>query len=452
MSGKTLQSNPSSSSYSAKVAAVFLFNLLVGVGILALPSAIAKAGVIAGILSLTTVSFMAFISVTFMIEVLATANAWRGTKTVVARKALVKGYPAQDDSVAQISQIKVKNDVFSAPLFEIEEKFEMGYMAELFLGTAGSTFFYAVLCLYLYGDLAIYAVSVATTLEKAVGTSHQISYYSFLWGFIMLIGPFCFFTFQKTTYLQLFTMVMRNSAMGLMILLTVLDIANGHYVPSDQLILWDTEKAKELIGITVFTFMCQHTIPSIILPLADKSKTLRVVLIDYIIVLLYCSIIVFSAVINKPASQISPLYSLNFSDHSVTVLAKFLSLYPVFTLSSNFPLICITLRNNLMTLFPISKDIFCRQQLFTLIALVPPVVIAIFIHDVGQLVALTGSFAGLAIMFVTPGLLVLYSRDKLDRTVPQWRQIHHHKSPFQHKAWVYLTLAFAAFVLITRIF
>lgn len=86
-----------------------------------------------------------------MIEVLATANAWRGTKTVVARKTLVKGYPAQDDSVAQISQIKVKNDLFSAPLFEIEEKFEMGYLAELFLGTAGSTFFYAVLCLYLYG-------------------------------------------------------------------------------------------------------------------------------------------------------------------------------------------------------------------------------------------------------------------------------------------------------------
>lgn len=98
-------------------------------------------------------------------------------------------------------------------------------------------------------DLAIYAVSVATTLEKAVGTSHQISYYSFLWGFIMLIGPFCFFTFQKTIYLQLFTMVMRNSAMGLMILLTVLDIANGHYVPSDQLILWDTEKSKEVCFI-----------------------------------------------------------------------------------------------------------------------------------------------------------------------------------------------------------
>ena len=35
--------------------------------------------------------------------------------------------------------------------------------------------------------------------------------------------------------------------MVLMILLTVLDIANGHRVPTDQLILWDTAKAKEVL-------------------------------------------------------------------------------------------------------------------------------------------------------------------------------------------------------------
>lgn len=107
--------------------------------------------------------------------------------------------------------------------------------------------------------------------------------------------------------------------------------------------------------MAVFAFMCHHSLPSIILPLADKRKTLQVVLVDYVIVLLYCSTIVFSAVLNKPASAISQLYTLNFSDHSVAVLAKFLTLYPVFTLSSNFPLICITLRNNLLALFPISK-------------------------------------------------------------------------------------------------
>lgn len=107
--------------------------------------------------------------------------------------------------------------------------------------------------------------------------------------------------------------------------------------------------------MAVFAFMCHHSLPSVILPLTDKRKTFQVVLVDYVIVLLYNSIIVFSAVLNKPASAISQLYTLNFSEHSVAVLAKFLSLYPVFTLSSSFPLICITLRNNLMALFPISK-------------------------------------------------------------------------------------------------
>ena len=34
--------------------------------------------------------------------------------------------------------------------------------------------------------------------------------------------------------------------MVLMIMLTVFDIVNGHHVPVDQLILWDTEKAKEV--------------------------------------------------------------------------------------------------------------------------------------------------------------------------------------------------------------
>ena len=141
--------------YLFQVGAIFLFNLLVGVGILALPSAIAKAGIIAGILCLVTVSFMAFMSATFMIEVLATANAWRRTK-LVTRRGCAKGCPTQNELLVETNNIKVKTDILSPPLFEIEEKFEMGYMSELFLGSAGSTFFYAVLCLYLYGVSIIY--------------------------------------------------------------------------------------------------------------------------------------------------------------------------------------------------------------------------------------------------------------------------------------------------------
>lgn len=42
-------------------------------------------------------------------------------------------------------------------------------------------------------------------------------------------------------------------------------------------------------------------------------------------------------------------------------------------------------------LFHIFQGLFFSQQIFTLVALMPPVVLAVFVHDVGQLVALTVS-------------------------------------------------------------
>ena len=43
---------------------------------------------------------------------------------------------------------------------------------------------------------------------------------------------------------------------------------------------------------------------------------------------------------------------------------------------------------------------FLSQQIFTLIALMPPVVIAVFVHDVSQLVALTVSTAIASFLFL----------------------------------------------------
>jgi len=41
-------------------------------------------------------------------------------------------------------------------VFEIRKRVELGKMAELFLGKRGRLFFYFVMIIYLYGDLAIY--------------------------------------------------------------------------------------------------------------------------------------------------------------------------------------------------------------------------------------------------------------------------------------------------------
>ena len=45
-----------------------------------------------------------------------------------------------------------------------------------------------------------------------------------------------------------------------------------------------------------------------------------------------------------PPCQIQALFSLNFTTYRYTFIAAFLALFPVFTLTSNYPLIAITLR------------------------------------------------------------------------------------------------------------
>lgn len=131
------------------------------------------------------------------------------------------------------------------------------------------------------------------------------------------------------------------------------------------------------------------------------------------------------------ACRLQQLYTLNFESYGVQWMADYLTLFPVFTLTTNFPLIAITLRNNLQIFFismfpqlaadaeapqdttvPFSVRVkrALRRNLFALMAVGPPIVIALFTHDVDTLVSFTGSFAGLFIQFVIPTCLVYYAR------------------------------------------
>lgn len=51
-----------------------------------------------------------------------------------------------------------------------------------------------------------------------------------------------------------------------------------------------------------------------------------------------------------------------------------------------------------------------RRVLFTLLALVPPVIVAYLRVQLDDLVSFTGGFAGLGIMFLFPTLFVFFAR------------------------------------------
>jgi hypothetical protein len=124
-------------------------------------------------------------------------------------------------------------------------------MAEMFLGMAGQRAFYAVLVLYLFGDLSIYAVAgmsvvvplfvpwvlctflwlvvvcpisalfpvprslVAVTggitlFGNALTEAETFTLYTIMFG--MLVVPFAWFNLAKTKYLQYFTLLIRCAA------------------------------------------------------------------------------------------------------------------------------------------------------------------------------------------------------------------------------------------------
>lgn len=205
--------------------------------------------------------------------------------------------------------------------------------------------------------------------------------------------------------------------------------------------------------------------------------------------------------------KIKDLYTLNFEPNhgeeaeNVGILQLFLqyflSLFPVFTLSTNFPIIAITLRNNLKTLFNLSDeeddddfidDIMhsttdsvaddnnittsensgvvnsttataiigtrrrsttnnnncsnccfklCSLVGFPLLAIAPPFTIAFFVENVQILVSVTGSFAGAIIQYIVPIALVYQARKLFSTSTID---MNPYASPFRHVLWIWFVL------------
>lgn len=131
------------------------------------------------------------------------------------------------------------------------------------------------------------------------------------------------------------------------------------------------------------------------------------------------------------------------------ILYYFLILFPVFTLSTSFPIITITLRNNLKQLCltrPESEyNFFVRRLLFPFLALIPPTILAIITSNISFLVGITGSYAGAGIQYIVPACLAFYARKDLLKEFPDPAHPVRNAfiSPFKHVAFVIFVLVWA---------
>uniref|UniRef100_A0A8C5EII6 Amino acid transporter transmembrane domain-containing protein n=1 Tax=Gouania willdenowi TaxID=441366 RepID=A0A8C5EII6_GOUWI len=466
--------------YSAFVGLVYMFNLIVGTGALTMPKAFAAAGWVVSLALISFLGFMSYMTTTFVIEAMAAANAQLRYK----RREQEEVRSDDSDSTSDYSDddvvIRGRSEPESRPIlsvqrsghtdhFDILERVEMGQMASMFFNKVGVNMFYICIIIYLYGDLAIYAAAVPISLMEVACGNHSCSagtvqyndtdlcwgsvtrkdaYRVFLSIFTLLLGPFTFFNAQKTKYLQILTSLMRWIAFTMMIILALIRIGKGSGEGRPPVA--SLSGVPNLFGVCVYSFMCQHSLPSLLTPISDKKRVGALVLADYVLILGFYVLLSLTAIFCFDSARLYDMYTLNFTDNchvlDVQVLRYFLGLFPVFTISTNFPIIAVTLRNNWKTLFHRDGGTYpwvVDRVAFPLITLVPPIVVAFCTNNLEILVGITGAYAGTGIQYIVPALLVFYARRHLEPVMGR-DAVNKHRSPFRHAFWVWFVLLWAA--------
>ncbi|XP_033221519.1 transmembrane protein 104 homolog isoform X1 [Belonocnema kinseyi] len=466
--------------YSTWVGLIYIFNLIVGTGALTLPAVFSRAGWMLGLIVILVLAFISFVTVTFVIEVMASANAiviWRRIQQRKrALESLGDSEPFNSDSEdTPLVHAAVASSVGSETrhrYYVINEKIEMGEMASIFFSRFGTMLFYTCLVVYLYGDLSIYGAAVAKSLADVACTLPQNltsndtipdaeacwenssinrldAYRLFLTLFVISLGPFVFFNVQKTKYLQYVTSGMRWLAFSIMIVYAlrriIVDGPQGNPSPVNL------SGVPGLFGACVYSFMCHHSLPALVAPISNKTTLNKSLAVDYFIIAFFYLILAFTGAF--AFEKLDNLYTLDFgpggpeafTSFFMVIIEYFLALFPVFTLSTSFPIIAITLRNNLQTLF-LKEDgtyNFClRKLIFPILAVVPPYLIAMSTKDLSILVEVTGSYAGAGIQYLIPTFLVYHARQKTQEVIGQG-VINKFASPFKGIYWLVFVIVWA---------
>ena len=202
-------------------------------------------------------AMLGFVSATFVVEGMACSNALLAERESDSLQLETVKFDEHSSSTEAGEKVGLVPKKHLSPggeqQFSILRKVEMSEMASLFLGSTGSCLFYASIIVYLYGDLAIYAVAVPKSLRDLVCPlpthlsadtktawdcgwlgdmtgytldSSQV-YRCFCGLFSVTFGPCAFLSITESKWLQLVTTVLRYLAFAAMIVVSSVGIAQG---------------------------------------------------------------------------------------------------------------------------------------------------------------------------------------------------------------------------------
>ena len=240
-----------------------------------------------------------------------------------------------------------------------------------------------------------------------------------------------------------------------MVIIAIIKLAEGHQGHPKAFNIYGF---PTLFGVSIYSFMCQHSLPGMVTPMRSKRNIFVLILVDFALILSFYLVLAYTGAFLFPFEVLNDIYTLNFftqfsrsfkiGRQVLAVLGYYLALFPVFTLSTNFPIISITLRENLKSLAgvlfrrwrgdkPFHKAI--NKFVFPVLALLPAIGISFATTNVQILVSITGSFPGIAVQYVVPVTLAFAGKYIISKKL-NVRYENKYKSPFSYVVFLVVVL------------
>lgn len=458
--------------YSWISGVVYLFNTMIGSGLLTLPKPFAEAGWVLGIAVLIIVTFTSYATATLILECLSVYTAI--TKQMKNFFSTQEKDDTKETNCTVIENKEVsfieepeKNDMKNNPcynstntiqhdpkIFDITFKIEWTDLCRMFFNKYGLVFYYIIISLQLYAILTLFFVMVAKSLTSIVctgldwnivnttthcSTSPSLTvmgiYYINLAAFICVICPFVYFDITATKLIQFVTFIYHILAILAMVVLPIMKISQSKATVSPKIA--DFSSLSNYFGASMFLMACHGSFPTIITSINDSKKMNQSSLLPFLGGVIVVGIFAICGAFAFDINEMQDMYTLNFPHPGF--FKYFLELFPVISLASNLPVTAIVLSENLKKLFckrpPTEYNVFVRRVLFPTLVVAPPIIVAYCTTDITTLVSYTGLFTGGALIFPIPVFLVYFSRK---RAASMFGAYHNpHKSPFQHVFWLY---------------
>ena len=95
-----------------------------------------------------------------------------------------------------------------------------------------------------------------------------------------------------------------------MVVLTILQLSKGKGQGHPK--AFEFTGLPTLFGVCVYSFMCQHSLPSLITPIRNKDYLSRLMGADYVLILGFYLLLCFTAIFCFNNAHIMDMYTLNF--------------------------------------------------------------------------------------------------------------------------------------------